>query len=208
MGTLVVVAYHNGEAYINNLMDSLGDERGVSIVDTGSDHPNYNYSSEFVPGGGCIAAYAHAYRGHRKDYDSFLFLHDSMVAKKKKDELISEFASRKKDVVAWIGFDMGVDPWQAEYLGQFFVIGSELPKKAIFGPIFYATRPAMDALTKRSILPERSGSRIELSAWERGYAIAFHKAGIQMDYLEEYDNERIDVKRDYRLFDKFRPNRS
>lgn len=207
MKTLVVIAHHNGSQYIPNLLASLNPSYEVLIVDTGStsqelDRLPREARVDEIAGGYCVGAYEWAYTLY-PEYDAYFFMHDSMVAKK--TDFLPEFESRG-DVVAWIGFPMDYGPAEIPYLSRQYDLLNK-PSTAIFGPIFYATRNALDRLKLASGFPIHPRNRTELCASERAYAFGFKEAGVDIQYIEEYDNERLDVIRDYRLFDKFRPNR-
>jgi hypothetical protein len=211
--TLVVIAHHNGSAFLTQLVSRLYYEKlPIVVVDTGSTEEEFNripnwYTRgwfgegvERIEGGYCIAAYEHAYRKFR--YPHYLFLHDSMQMK---ENCLHACRTSGKDVVSWLGFNMDYGEAEKDYLSQYGL--DDLPARAIFGPIFYASRQAMEKIDYGNLFPRHPKNRTELCASERAYAIAFHRAGIEIGNLEEYDNERIDMKRDYQYFDKYRPNR-
>jgi hypothetical protein len=199
--TLIVIASH-GNDFTPKLVRSIPSEHDILVVETGDGVSDGYPVENRIRGGFCVAAYEHAYRKNRAKYDSFLFLHDSMLVKDR--DFLEVFQSRG-DVVAWIGFRMDMDSATREYLKSFY--GACDAPTGIFGPIFYATRHAMDTMTEKHLSPPHPRNRFELAAAERAYGIAFHRSGFVVKYLEEYDNERLDVTRDYVYFDKYRPNR-
>jgi hypothetical protein len=143
-------------------------------------------------------------------FNNFFFMHDSMTVKR--PDFIEACQSKSADLVAWLTFpmDFGTPEFpEYKYLTSIFGdVSTNLPSRAIFGPIFYATRTALDQIASGAGFPPNPTNRMELCASERGIAIAAHRSGLTIDFLEEpYDNERIDVKRDYVYFNKFRPNR-
>jgi len=208
MNTLIVIAHHNGSRYIPALLDSLKwhDRKDIVVIDTGStsnelDLLPQDIQVDEIYGGYCVGAYKWAYRWY-PDYDSYFFMHDSMRAK---TNFLPAFQS-KGDVVAWIDFPMDYGEQEREYIESQYGKDNHSPN-AIFGPIFYATHQAMQGLANNNKFPRNPKNRAELCASERAFAIAFHQCGFRVDHLEEYDNQRLDISRDYVLFDKFRPNR-
>lgn len=224
MNTLVVIAHHNGAEWLAGLVESLSLEYPVFVVDTGSTedqlarldevllwrrrNANAGTWAKRIGGGYCVGAYEHAYRLQPK-FDGYLFLHDSMRAKV--SDVVERFEraaqARELDVVSWLGFPMDFDGGPQEaFLREHYGDLGDAPATAIFGPMFYAPREALEKLDAYGF-PPHPKNRDELCALERGYAIAFHRAGCRIGYLEEYDNARIDARKDYLLFDKWRPNR-
>lgn len=212
MSELVVVAYHNGSQYLEPLLDSL--MYPTLVVDTGSRPDEQEYlrrhsqvESLFIQGGGCTEAYLQGYRLH-PGCDHYFFMHDSMRVKERD---FMPFFAHQRPVTAWIGFNMdwgtpesAEGRWLASAYGS---LDRAIPPYAIFGPIFYASAAAMSAIEKVNLWSPPLWSRSDLTASERGLAIGFHRAGFTPDFLEPYDNDRIDVYRNYRFFDKYRPNR-
>lgn len=204
---LTTIAYHNGAQYIDGWPPL---DFPTVVIDTGSDindletmaATGVTYLSLYS--GGCTEAYKLAFLTW-PSFDGYFFMHDSM---KVKEPRFLESFQHRGDVVAWIGFqfDTGAPgtperAWMDFYYPERF----PRPQTAIFGPIFYASRRAM--LLALPFWPPPLKNRHDLCAAERGLAVAFKMAGFDVTYLEEYSNERIDQTRDYRLFDKFRPNR-
>lgn len=208
---LTIIAYHNGSQYLGGLLPLL--KPPYVVVDTGSTASEMAYLCAFrpqyllsLPGGYCTEAYRYAYESMQAE--AYFFMHDSMRIKE--PDFLNHFRSRGP-VVAWIGFhgvDYGLPGSHEEaWLTRLYGPPIDLPNVGIFGPIFYADREAIRAVIERGLWPPPLQNRHELVAAERGLAIAFHRAGYEVAYLEEYDNERIDQVRDYKFFDKFRPNR-
>lgn len=213
--SLIVIAHHNGSEYLPALLDSL--VYPALVVDTGSSPEEQNclrrqsVRSLFIGGGGCTEAYREGFRNSTPDIEHFFFMHDSMRVKER--EFLPLFAHHSP-VTAWIGFNMDWGPrtspeavWGASWLGA---LTTSNPPHAIFGPIFYAHQSALLATIFHAphLWPPALKSRVELQGAERGLAYTFHRAGFTPKYLEEYDNNRLDVTRDYRFFDKYRPNRA
>ena len=65
----------------------------------------------------------------------------------------------------------------------------------------------MDSLNRSNLFPIHPKNKAEAVASESGYGLAFHRAGINVDYMEELCNTRIDETKDYTYFDKERPYR-
>ena len=124
----------------------------------------------------------------------------------KKGHIVIEDFRKKGEVVAWIGFKFdGHNPPQNEFIDNLYEKYND-PQIGIFGPIFYSTREAFGkALKYIKTLPT---SHKEMAWFERVIPIAFKMAGYESKYMEEYSNDRIDIKRDYIYFDKFRPGRA
>lgn len=208
MKILTVVATHNGMEFLPDLIKDLPEDH--LIVDTNSNDPKVlNYLNKLdkkpvlIGPVGCIGAYKAAYET-APHYDGYFFMHDSMRIK---DKNFLEAFSSIGPVVAWIGFPMDFDSGpQRQYLEYLYGdLNKDVPPTAIFGPIFYASKQAMQKAF--DLIPNQTSSRDELCAMERGIAIAFHRAGFEIDYLEEYSNERLDILDDYKYFSKKRPNR-
>ncbi len=214
MSELVVVAYHNGSQYLEPLLAGL--KYPTLVVSAASTPEEEEYlrrhsgqaQTLFIDGGGCTGAYLAGYQA-QPDHDGYFFMHDSMRVKE--PEFMPFFATQRP-VTAWIGFNMDWGTpespegrWLASVYGS---LDRALPPYAIFGPIFYASRNAMHGILSANLWPPPLRSRTDLQAVERGLAIAFHRSGYTPDFLEAYDNDRIDTYRNYRFFDKYRPNRT
>jgi hypothetical protein len=204
--TLVVVATHNGKKYLEKLLPTI--EYNYVVIDTGSDEQesidyfnNLECEKVRIPGGYCVAAYEYAYRHY--DFEEYFFMHDSMIVKK--NNFIEDFRA-KGEVVAWLKFTLAPEHGR-DYMARIPGDPNNVPPNAIFGPLFYANRNVMKTIEEKGLFPPHPTCRGEQVACESGYAICFHRAGFPIGYVEEMDNERIDVRRDYILFDKLRPNR-
>jgi hypothetical protein len=202
--TLVVVATHNGKKFLEKLLPTI--KYPYLVIDTGStEQESIDYFDSLlcakarINGGYCISAYEYAYRNY--EFEEYFFMHDSMIVKNV--DFVDRFRE-KGDAVAWLHFYFAPEHGR-DYLAKF--PGESDPTWAIFGPIFYAKRTAMDKLNEMKLFPPKPKNRDEAVAAESGYGLAFHRAGINVDCVEEMDNERIDDKRDYKLFDKLRPSR-
>ena len=197
---MIIIATNNGKEYLEKLLPTISYD--YAVIDTGStEYDSIQYFNSLnckkaqISGGYCVGAYQHGYKMFPDN--EYFFMHDSMIVKKK--NFLEDFSIG--EVVAWIGFKMDYLNHD-EYLTKLYNDLSDMPEYAIFGPIFYATSWAMSQIN-----PPIPDNRKDAIAMERGYAFAFHRAGIKIKYLEEYNNERIDIKKDYIYSDKLRPNR-
>jgi hypothetical protein len=202
---LIVIATNNGKKYLEKLLPTV--KYPFVLIDTGSTEPeSIKYFNDLdcikarIKGGYAVGAYEYAYRKFKAD--NYFFMQDSMMIKK--EDFIEDFEN-KGSVVAWLRFfyapEHGID-----YLNK--IPGDSVPEYAIFGPIFYATKEAMDTLNEKGLFPPIPVNKDEAIASESGYGLAFHRAGIEVSHVEEMDNQRIDETRDYKMFDKFRPHRA
>ena len=206
--TLVVIATNNGKKYLEQLLPTV--KYNYVVIDTGStEQESIDYFDSLscakarINGGYCVAAYEYAYRNIKAE--EYFFMHDSMIVKK--GDFIDDFRG-KGEVVAWMHFDLAISHG-IDYIKNIPGKLDNVPLFSIFGPIFYATRNAMETIDKKGLLPPHPTRRDEQVASETGYAISFHRAGLNLDnnFVERMCNQRIDETRDYILFDKFRPNR-
>lgn len=205
--TLVVVATNNGKKYLEKLLPTI--EYPFVVIDTGStEQESIDYFNQLecekakIAGGYCVAAYEYAYRNY--EFEEYFFMHDSMIVKR---EGFVDCFREKGEVVSWLSFNLAPEHGRDYMLRIPPHNFDNVPGRAIFGPIFYATRNAMNKLNEMNLFPPHPINRDEQIASESGYAICFHRAGFQIPHVEEMDNSRIDEKRDYEMFDKFRPNR-
>lgn len=202
--TLVVIATNNGKKYLQKLLPTV--KYNYVVIDTGSTDPaSIKYFDSLlcrkvrINGGYSPGAYEYAYRNI--EAEEYFFMHDSMIVKK--PNFIEDFRA-KGEVCAWLHFYFAPEHGR-DYLNKF--PGEGNPTWAIFGPIFYAKKSAMDKLNELQLLPPRCNNRDEAVAAESGYGLAFHRAGIEVPIVEEMCNQRLDETRDYEMFDKFRPKR-
>lgn len=211
MRTLIVIPYFNGKEFIENLISSIEKHTDAPyiVVDTGSTEQEsidvfnnlWCKKDATKKAGYGVGAYILAYENYLAD--EYLFIHDSMVFKK---DPLPEM--RKHDVCTWLRFPMGEQFQDVKgYLEGDYVLLDDLPEHGIFGPIFYAKRSALDKIRSMGYFKRYPVSKQDLCSFERGMAIAFKRAGIKVGYLDEYDYERVDNRRDYEHFDKIRPHR-
>lgn len=138
-------------------------------------------------GGRDTGAYLTAYRKHR-NFDGYFFMHDSMQIKR--PDFLKYFA-RPDRVTAWLRFPFFFDEKeQEEYIAKILGQGS-YPPDGIFGSIFYVPRQALATLEKKKLLPVPPLTRLEQQGWERGWAIAFHRAGIPVEFIDRYDSVKF-----------------
>jgi len=210
---LIVIPYFNGKEFLPNLLASIPkDKYRVLVVDTGSTDPDsvelLNNIDVLVDktdvAGFGLGGYILAYDKYPSD--EYFFMHDSMVVKD--PDFIEKFRE-KGDVVGWLKFPFSEqhDDY-INYLTADYGDYSDAPEFGIFGPIFYAKKEALDAVRELGYFKEYPTDKQHLCAQERGMAIAFKRAGYDMKFIETYDYERLDNRRDYELFDKIRPHRT
>lgn len=149
-------------------------------------------------GGHPSAAFVRAYR-ENPEYLSYLFLQDSLEATV--DDCVQPFASRGSDVVAWGLFGLCFDGEHQERWVKAQYEGYPWPDFGIFGPIFYATRVAMNKVAKLDLFPLTPNGRIEAQGTERAWAFAFTAADVPVDSLGGWNNEEMSSGR-YPVFRK------
>jgi hypothetical protein len=138
-------------------------------------------------------AYISAYLQY-PEYDSYLFLQDSMepIA----DNIVAPFRQENKPVVAWATFPLNEDgrgiwdgdeqfQWVARQYFPHTQSTRDFPRRGIFGPVFYATRAAMDAA--RPYFPKYPTNRIEYQGTERAWPVAFMLAGVEVGSLGKWE---------------------
>lgn len=161
--TLIVVA-----AYDDTFKDNLATFKGGDVVvwDTSS-------------GGRETGAYINAYRKHY--YHSYLFLQDSLIGNV--DDCVAPFRENGKEVVAWGTFPMFFDDQhQAVWVANQYP-GTTFPRKGIFGPVFYATRKALQRIERKGWLPKPPPNKLMAQGTERAWAFACDWSGIELGSL-------------------------
>jgi len=190
---LTVIATNNGRDNLAHLVQTEN-RRPVCVVDTGSSDPTHEEWLKTVERLPNVVVLRTPYRG----YDTgaylwayynlpakhYLFIQDSMQPRV--PDYIEQMHAYLPDdpgVVAWSNFRM--DIWdsapQRTTINYMFGVHDEAlswPKKGIFGPNFYCTRSALDRLLERGILPSHPLHKEMAQGMERGWAIAFHRAGV------------------------------
>lgn len=206
---MIVIATNNGMKYLPSLLASLelhgtGDHE-VLVMDTGSSNPEFlTYLKEIgdrewpfklavdrTPFSGYdTGAYIHAYR--TREADTYVFMQDSVLVKSA--GWIHAFESRltfNVGCVPWLVFPMQWDnqdqiDWiQAKYRTN------QWPPFGIFGPIFCATKEALDMLDSRRYLEVIPSNKIEQQAMERGWATAFELSGLSVRPIETSFDEKL-----------------
>jgi hypothetical protein len=189
---LVVVTTHNGSNYLPQCLESLGDNYPILVVDAGSNDVDFKNSLGLLD---CIVAYTektyqpgvwlHAYKNYPSE--NYLFIQDSMKALVK--DYIEPF--RGSEATAWATFPMDSPPHTPE---QLLTIKQRYPyhkaQRAIFGPIFYASKKALDKLSDQNLWPGLPGNKEGDSATERYLAMAFDLAGVKVSSLNDFDLEK------------------
>ena len=119
----------------------------------------------------------------------YLFVQDSLIPK---DETFADpFFAFDGPVLAWVGFPS--DWWDGfgQQQAARYAYPDASPPKCIFGPVFMATREALDTLARKSLLPGIPNHKEAAQGKEREWAMAFHKADIPVAFLHDFDNEKM-----------------
>lgn len=225
--TLVVVATNNGAQWLEGLFNSIDEFGGrgdadIIIVDTGSTDGGQTtaYMGHMVrmkkvdkvmmiDGGYCTRAYLESYNRYKNAYDNFIFIHDSMKVKDADwvGVFTAPFQFTPLLAIPWLTFGMWYDnDEQKEYIQKRY--GADEPLNGFFGPIFSTTREALEELDKKGLLPTPPSNKTEECGWERGWAVAFHQAGIpamELNHGVTGENLNNDV---YTHLTKIRPHRT
>lgn len=141
--------------------------------------------SDTSMGGHPSAAFIREY--HRNpQFDSYLFLQDSLEPTA--TDVVAPFKFADAEVVGWARFPMFFDnEYQQRWvLDQGFTVQ---PLWGIFGPIFYATRAAMERA--EMWFPRTPRNRLEAQGTERAWAFTFQQAGDKPVFLHEWSNEHL-----------------
>ena len=195
---MIVIATNNGKEHLIRLLASI-DTHGsgghkVCIVDTGS---TSSESIAYIDGldrerylvlrtpycGYDTGAYVWAYRTTAEPH--YLFMHDSMEVAH--PGWVQDFTEGGFPVCAYAyfsvapysyGFDGGPSGEQVARLKE-RSIACDSSTNAFFGPVFYATREAMQAVDSKydlnTILPN---SKLHQQGMERGWPMVFDALGI------------------------------
>lgn len=198
-GDMVCISTNNGIKYLPELIKSL---RYIpyTIIDTGSTDPEFlEYLKTlenvlYTDGGWCLGAYKHAVENI--DADWYFFMHDSMRIKNR--NFLDKF--KNCEVCGWLSFPMFFDN-QSQFSTMSSLYPGETPDKGIFGPIFYATKDALDKINihKPTNIDDAHGM-------ERGIAMAFNQVGVKVDFIDVMDENKLNNDL-YEDFTKFRPRR-
>lgn len=126
-------------------------------------------------GGHPTGAYIRTYQ--QTDFDRYLFIQDSMTAIADPLPWFRE-QWQGAGAVAWGQFGMAWDsPEQRQrVLDQYG--DHDHPRLGVFGPVFYTDRASLDKLAAADLLPWVPRNRLDAQGTERGWAYAFHRAGM------------------------------
>lgn len=160
--TLIVVA-----AFDDTFKDNLETLHGGDIV-----------VMDTSKGGHPSKAFIDAYR--QNYYRSYLFLQDSLRGNV--EDVVEPFRG-KEEVVAWGTFPMFFDDEQQGNWVLKQYPGHTMPRRGIFGPIFYATRRAMQRMESKGLFPKTPPNRLMAQGTERAWAFACDWAGIKLGTL-------------------------
>jgi glycosyltransferase involved in cell wall biosynthesis len=203
MKDLVVIATHNGKNLLKRCLDSISTQYPILVVDTGSSDPE---SIEFFGNLGVIypkhdvfttktsfkgydtGAYLWAYWNYNAD--NYLFLQDSLEVLEK--DYIKPFRDiqPKLGCVPWATFEMCWDSIQQKEFIE-YLYGSAEPDRGIFGPVFYVNRKSLDILNEKGLLPAYPINKNQSQGLERGWATAFHLAGMEVKGLYPFDPTKM-----------------
>lgn len=225
---MIVIATHEGRDYICPLLESWNlygtNGHDIAVVETGGssqeylDHLNdislwqwkFNLSISRTPYKGYdTGAYLWAYNTFHYEQE-FLFMHDSMLVKR--HDVMHDFSfiasAGACGCVPWLVFRQnGYDNQeQVEFVSR-FADDPTLPGFGIFGPIFYAERDALDRLDRRLLDGVTPTEKNHQMAMERGWAVAFARADVKVQSLDDdFDPSRL-VGDQYSAFKKYLPYR-
>ncbi len=191
--TLVVVAHHNNAENLKRWLHYKG-TNPVLVVDTGSppemilpfmEDAENNLIVRTPYRGYDTGAYLWAYYNFR--YDNYLFVQDSCYPRDA--DFVEQFANLMPKnglgAVGWTGFDMNIWDSNEQRAAIEWMYGKEWPKLGIFGPIFYTSRISLDRLAARGLLPSPPLHKQHAQGMERAWAIAFHRAGMNVNFMVE-----------------------
>jgi len=130
----------------------------------------------------------------------FLFVQDSLIPK---DETFADpFFAFDGPVLAWVGFPS--DWWDTfgQQQAARYAYPDSSPPKCIFGPVFMATREALDTLARKSLLPGIPNHKEAAQGKEREWAMAFQAANLPVQFIhDEFDSEKMNLGL-YKCFSK------
>ena len=164
--TLIVVA-----AYDDTFKENLKTLRGAPYV-----------VKDTSEGGHPTGAFIRAYREHPAK--SYLFIQDSM--RSIVPDCTKDFKQHGASVVAWGVFPMCFDSEEQQNWVLRQYAPEVRPKWGIFGPVFYATREALEKAEPH--FPEVPPNRMMAQGTERAWAFTFEAAGIPIGWLGLWDN--------------------
>ncbi|HEY3783181.1 MAG TPA: hypothetical protein VGL56_19045 [Fimbriimonadaceae bacterium] len=190
-----MIATHNGRQFLPGLLESLArfgtGGRKVLLLDTGStcaeslqllsaiaqqSWPFELEVSKTPYRGYDTGAYIHAFRNY--EAETYLFLQDSVLIKN--ENWLEAFESRISHgvgCVPWLGFPMQWNSQeQIDWVMEKFET-PDWPPLGVFGPMFMATRTALNDLESRGYLENIPNCKMEQMAMERAWAVAFTISG-------------------------------
>lgn len=205
---MIVVATNNGISYLPACLDALAEHetsgRKVLVVDTGTTcedslaflnsilDRSWPFALEVARSpyrGYDSGAYIYAYCNYSSA--DYFFMQDSVRPKRK--GWLKEFEDRatyRVGCVPWLTFQMQWDcQEQVDWVRQTFGT-DQWPPFGIFGPIFYATREALQSLDDRGYLESIPTTKLEQQAMERGWPTAFILSGYAVRPVEALFDER------------------
>jgi hypothetical protein len=112
-------------------------------------------------------------------YERYLFLQDSVLPHR--DDFVEPF--KEHPVAAWAGFPFPMWDDESQRLTAEARYGVVRPARGIFGPVFSATREAMEKIT----LPLPPDSKLAAQGKEREWSMAFTQAGVPVHFMHDYD---------------------
>ncbi len=201
---LIVIAAYGTEKLEQNWPPLKGKNPQI-VVRTDMPEKSALYGSRMVRTPYCgydTGAYLFVYNSYPAS--RYLFVQDSLIPK---DECFADpFFEFDGPVLAWVGFSN--DWWDSfgQQQAARYAYPDAVPPKFIFGPIFMATREALDILARKSLLPGIPNHKEAAQGKEREWAMAFHKAGIPVAFLHEWDTEKMELGL-YQSFSKQWTNR-
>jgi hypothetical protein len=199
---MIVIATNNGHQLLRSFIGSIerfgAGKHSILVVDTHSTDPeSIQYFESLKKYDGPLSlkavqppykngyengAYLFAFRSFPDE--TYLFLHDGMLAKS--PEWFTQFEAKLTpgiSFVPWISFTplmMGCHQGHMDFLLKAYGAG-DWPLYGIFGSIFFAKRESLLYLERNGLLNSDTlpTSKTGTEAMERGWAIAFHRAGLK-----------------------------
>lgn len=189
---LVVIATHGGVDLLKDSLPKFG-QRPVVVIETGiateavytlcREYKNVIYLTTPYKGydtGAYLWAYWYV------PAEKYLFLQDSVCPRDA--DYFEQFASKMPGplgAVGWSSFDMAVWDSGEQHAATQYMYGTadRWPKKGIFGPIFFTTRASLKHLDDSNLLPMPPVHKSQQQAMERAWAILFHRAGLNVNFL-------------------------
>lgn len=228
---MIVIATHEGKDFVHQLLESWQthgtDGHGVAVVETGGSSSefmtyldqislegwDFNLSIHRTPYKGYdTGAYLWAY-GQFRDEQEFLFMHDSITVKRPgiMHDMSFVASAGSAGCVPWLVFRQNdyENDEQITHVRQFAEDPTIYPNPGcgIFGPIFYARREAIERIDPRFFETAIPSNKNEQEAMERGWAVAFDRAGIKIRSLDDDFYAHLLVHDQYPSFRKYLPRR-